>query len=95
MENFYENDDSVWKASESSVGGAVMSDGRPNALDDSVKSQIPLGKLGFHTDDPYELQKRIDEIDASVDRAEHGDDSEWVTAEEFDRELQREFLWLR
>ena len=33
--------------------------------------------------------------DADLERAEQGDESDWITAEEFDIELKREFPWLR
>ena len=35
------------------------------------------------------------EIEAELDRSEQGDESDWVTAEEFDIELRKEFPWLR
>ena len=54
-----------------------------------------LGELGFYTTNPQVLQERIDEIEKSVEMAEGGNDSEWLTADEFDKELQQEFLWLR
>jgi hypothetical protein len=42
-----------------------------------------------------ELNARIDEADAAIDRAEAGDMSDWVTSEEMDRRLYERFPWLR
>ena len=47
---------------------------------------------------PYsmeELNARIDEAEAAIIRAEQGDMSDWVTPEELDAELHRQFSWLR
>ena len=44
---------------------------------------------------PYtmeELNVRIDEAEASIERAEHGDWSDWVTSEEMDAELYQKYL---
>ena len=58
-------------------------------------SQMPIGRLGFYTEDPDEFEARIAEIEAEVERAEQGDESDWITAEEFNAELKKEFPWLR
>ena len=42
-----------------------------------------------------ELNARIDEADAAIDRAEAGDMSDWVTEEESRENLYRSFPWLR
>jgi len=47
---------------------------------------------------PYtmeELNARIDEAEIAIERAEKGDESDWVAAEEMDAELYRMFPWLR
>ena len=47
---------------------------------------------------PYtmeELYARIDEAELALERAEKGDESDWVTAEEMDAELYRMFPWLK
>lgn len=62
---------------------------------DEKWSEIPVGKLGFYTEDTDEFEARMAEIEAELDRAEQGDESDWVTAEEFDIELRKEFPWLR
>lgn len=56
---------------------------------------IPAGRLGFYTEDPDVFEARIAEIEAGVERAEQGDESDWLTAEEFDVELKKEFSWLQ
>ena len=50
---------------------------------------------GFYTEDPDEFEARIAEIEAEVERAEQGDEGDWITAEEFNAELKKEFPWLR
>lgn len=59
------------------------------------KEHIPVGKLGFYTEDAEEFEARMAEIEAELDRAEQGDESDWVTAEDFDIELRKEFPWLK
>lgn len=59
------------------------------------KEHIPVGKLGFYTEYAEELEARMAGIEAELDRAEQGDESDWVTAEEFDIKLKKEFPWLR
>lgn len=59
------------------------------------KEHIPVGKLGFYTEDAEEFEARMAEIEAELDRAEQGDESDWVTSEEMDAELYRLFPWLR
>ena len=47
---------------------------------------------------PYtmeELNARIDEAEVFIEKAERGDWSDWVTNEEMDAELYREYPWLR
>jgi len=58
-------------------------------------SEISVGEQGFYTEDAEELEARMAEIEAELDRVEQGDESDWVTAEEFDIELRKEFPWLR
>ena len=59
------------------------------------KEHIPVGELGFYTEDADVFEARMAEIEAELDRAEQGDESDWGTAEEFDIELRKEFPWLR
>ena len=42
-----------------------------------------------------ELNARIDEAELAIERAENGDESDWVTAEEMNAELYRMFPWLK
>ena len=47
---------------------------------------------------PYtmeELYARIDEAELALERAEQGDESDWVTAEEMDAEMYKMFPWLK
>ena len=92
-------EENTGKVSEPFVGYAATGSGYENTLvnddiDDFIDS-IPLGKLGYYTDDPKVFENRIAEIEADVERAEKGDESGWLTAEEFDLELKKEFPWLQ
>ena len=59
--------------------------------------QIPLGKLGFYTEDPDVFEARVAEIEADLDEVEAGYESQekWATSEQFDRELYHQYPWLR
>ena len=93
----FEEEESVGMCCEPPVGYAATGSGYANTLADSEEciAQIPVGKLGFYTEDPAVFEARIAEIEADVERAEQGDESGWLTAEEFDVELKKEFPWLR
>ena len=77
------------------VGYAATGSGYASTLVDEDVSQMLVDKIGFYTDDPDVFDARIAEIEADVERAERGDESDWLTAEEFDAELKQEFPWLR
>ena len=97
MEDTFERIDNSWMASEPAVDYNVAGSGYEITMQgrDNLDSEIPVGKCGFYTEDPNELQSRIADIERSIDKAELGDESEWLTAEDFDKELYREFLWLQ
>lgn len=65
-------------------------------LEDEV-AEVPLGKLGFYTEDLDEFEARVAEIEADLDEVENGneDPQKWVTSEQFNQELYQEFPWLR
>lgn len=63
-------------------------------IDDDM-SHVPVGKLGFYTEDVEEFEARMAEIEAEVDSAEQGDEKDWLTAEEFSQQLMKEFPWLK
>ena len=67
------------------IGALTQSNGQPG---------LPLGQLGFFTDDEEELRLRVESIEKSLESAEQGDESEWLTDEEFDNELRSQFPWL-
>ncbi len=58
---------------------------------------IPVGKLGFYTDDLDVFEARIAEIEADMEEVEAGyeDPEKWVTSEQMDEELLKEFPWLK
>ena len=59
--------------------------------------QVPVGKLGFYTDDPMVFETRVAEIEADLAEVESGvdDPQKWATSEQFDQELYQQFPWLR
>jgi len=67
-----------------------------DCIDDLIAS-IPVGKLGFYTNDPEILETRIAEIEADLDEVEGGyeDPAKWVTCEQMDIDLRKQFPWLR
>ena len=91
------DDEGVGMCSEPSVSYAATGSGYANTVikkEENVQT-IPVGRLGFYTQDQDVFDARIAEIEAEVERAEQGDESGWLTAEEFDAELRTEFPWLR
>ena len=90
------------KASEPTTSYAATGSGFTNTLmedevADDFLDRIPLGKLGFYTDDPDVFEARIAEIEADMDEVEAGyeDPEKWVSSEQMDEELRKQFPWLR
>lgn len=92
-----DEEENIGMCCEPSVGYAATGSGYANTLvePEDPMVTIPVGRLGFYTEDPDEFDARIAEIEADLERAEQGDESDWLTAEEFDIELKKEFSWLR
>lgn len=91
------DDEGVCMCNEPSVSYAATGSGYANTIvkkEEDVQT-IPVGRLGFYTQDQDVFDARIAEIEAEVERAEQGDESDWMTAEEFDKELKAEFPWLQ
>jgi len=84
---------------EQPVGYAATGSGYANTLVESeeVTPQIPVGKLGFYTEDRGVFEARVAEIEADLDEVEagHEDTAKWATSEQFDRELYHQYPWLR
>ena len=93
----FEEEEGTGMCCEPAVGYAATGSGYANTVANLEETglYIPIGKLGFYTEDPDVFEARIAEIEADVERAEQGDESSWLTAEEFDLELREEFPWLR
>ena len=55
--------------------------------------RIPVGKLGFYTDDPDVFEARIAEIEADLDEVEAGfeDPEKWVTSEQMHQDFLKMF----
>ena len=84
---------------EPAVGYAFTGCGYVNTMVEQEEDapQIPVGRLGFYTDDPDVFEARVAEIEADLDEVEAGyeDPEKWVTSEQFDQELFRQFPWLQ
>ncbi len=93
----FNDTDTLWMASEpiGQYGVAENAFGIVNARQAPKAVNTRPGELGFYTTDPLALQERIGEIEKSVEIAEQGDESDWLTSDEFDMELKQEFGWLQ
>ena len=84
---------------EPAVGYASTGSGYLNTMVEQEEDtpQILVGRLGFYTDDPDVFEARVAEIEADLDEVEagHEDPEKWVTSEQFDQELFRQFPWLQ
>jgi len=89
----------VEMCSEPSVAYAVTGSTYVNPVteDGEEHPQMPIGKLGFYTDDPMVFKTRVTEIEADLAEVESGvdDPAKWATSEQFDQELYQQFPWLR
>ena len=93
-----EEEDGVGHVNEPVVGYAATGSGYVNTIQESHDELgIPVGTLGFYTDDPAVLDARIAEIEADLDEIEAGKEpsGKWMTSEQFDQELFQVFPWLR
>jgi hypothetical protein len=94
----FEEEESIGMCCEPTVSAyTATGSGSANMLAEPEKDllQRPVERLGFYTEDPEEFEARIAEIETELERAEQGDETDWLTAEEFDLELKKEFSWLR
>jgi hypothetical protein len=92
-----DEEESVGMCCEPSSGYAATGSGYVNTLIEDEVAEVPLGKLGFYTEDMDEFEARVAEIEADLDEVENGneDPQKWVTSEQFNQELYQEFPWLR
>jgi len=93
-----EEEEGIGRCCEPSVGYAATGSGYVNTLVDVDDSpQIPVGRLGFYTEDPDEFEARVAEIESDLDEVESGleDSDKWVTSEKFNQDLYKLFPWLR
>jgi len=90
-------DENPLKCSEPTVSYAASASGYMNTMVEQEDApQIPVGRLGFYTDDSDVFEARVAEIEADLDEVEAGyeDTEKWMTSEQFDQELFRQFPWL-
>ena len=90
-----EEDGLVGMCSEPPASYTATGSGYVNSLSDE-EGMLPDDYdpgIGPYTMD--ELNARIDYAEELIAQAEKGDYSNWVTSEEMDAELYREFPWLR
>jgi hypothetical protein len=94
-----EEKNGVEMCSEPSVSYAATGSGFANTVidDDEEHPQMPVGKLGFYTDDPMVFETRVSEIESDLAEVESGvdDPQKWATSEQFDQALYQQFPWLR
>jgi len=72
--------------------GLIMSDN----IKDIDLSDVLLGKYGFYTSNSEEFDKRVDEIEDSLNKAEYvfDDPQEWVEIDDFMAAMRKEHSWL-
>jgi len=79
------------------VGNAAIADYKQTLYsEDEDLVNVPLGKYGFYTNDPEVFEKRVDEIEASLNEAEFGfdDPNEWIQVDDFMAAMRKEISWL-
>lgn len=79
------------------VGSASMTNyAEPIYSDEMELADVPLGKYGFYTNNPEEFEKRMDEIEDSLNKAEYvfDDPQEWVEIDDFMAAMRKEHSWL-
>ena len=66
-----------------------------NDEENIVLSDVLLYKYGFYTDIPEEFEKRIDEIEDSLNKAEYvfDDPQEWIEIDDFKAAMRKEHSW--
>ena len=77
------------------IGAAAVDYPNTAMLEDDL-SDVPLGKYGFYTNNPEEFEKRIDEIEDSLNKAEYvfDDPQEWIEIDDFMAAMRKEHSWL-
>lgn len=95
-----EEENGVDKVCEPAAGYAATSIDYANGImdeEDEFLDRIPVGKLGFYTDDPDVFEARMAEIEADLDEVEAGfeDPDKWITSEQMHKDFLKMFPWLR
>ena len=95
-----EEENGVGKVCEPAAGYAATSIDYANGImdeEDEFLDRIPVGKLGFYTDDPDVFEARMAEIEADLDEVESGfeDLDKWITSEQMHKDFLKMFPWLR
>jgi hypothetical protein len=95
-----EEENGVGKVCEPAAGYAATSIDYANGImdeEDEFLDRIPVGKLGFYTDDPDVFEARMAEIEADLDEVESGfeDPDKWITSEQMHKDFLKMFPWLR
>lgn len=95
-----EEENGVGKVCEPAAGYAATSIDDANGImdeEDEFLDRIPVGKLGFYTDDPDVFEARMAEIEADLDEVEAGfeDPDKWITSEQMHKDFLKMFPWLR
>ena len=85
-----DEEENIGMCCEPAVGYAATGSGYTNTMvepEDFIMSDDYDPGVGPYTME--ELNTRIDEAELAIERAEKGDESDWVTVEEMDAELYR------
>ena len=93
----FDKEENTGMVCEPPAGYAATGSGYVNTIE-SLEEDVDIPDDWDPGVGPYtmeELNARIDEAEAAIERAEHGDWSDWVTSEEMDRSLYAKFPWLR
>ena len=94
----FDEEENTGMVCEPPAGYAATGSGYVNTVDDMEENETDIPDDWDPGVGPYtmeEINARIDEAEAAIERAEHGDWSDWVTSEEMDRSLYAKFPWLR
>jgi hypothetical protein len=78
------------------VGAPAMIDYSDTALMEADHYGLPIGKCGFYTDDPVELEQRVAMIEADLDDVDDGidDPQKWIQVDDFMAAMRKEHPWL-
>lgn len=93
-----EEEGGLLNCSEPAVSYAAIGSGYPGTIEASNDKVVDVAETWDPSIGPYtmeELNARIDEAEAFIEKAERGDWSDWVTEEQSRANLYSKYPWLR